>query len=581
MKNKQSFLKNITNYRQLVEHIANSYTNQIAFRYKGKNNDKEITYIEKTYQQFTKDIKSFATSLLTRGFQGKRIAVIGNNRYEWCVTYLAVTCGNMVIVPLDKALPDNEIASLIERSEAEAVVFDAKYTDIMQKLKENPQTALHTLICMDEIENTLKDIQYFHNILQEGKEELENGSLAYENVKLEEKEMSIMLFTSGTTNMPKAVMLSQYNICSNFCAYYTHFRLFPTDTLLSFLPIHHTFECSITFLYGIYCGVTIAFCDGLKYIQKNLKEYGVTVFVAVPLVMETMYKKIVKTIDEQGKTKLIHLISKISNTLLKVHIDIRKSVFKQILDNFGGKLRVVLYGGASIDKDTVIGLNNFGIQLIQGYGLTETSPVIAAESETRKKPGSVGYPLDNVEVKIENLDIDGIGEIYAKGPNIMLGYYHNEEKTKDVLVEGWFKTGDYGYFDKQGYLYITGRKNDIIVLKNGKNVYPQEIEFLINKLPYVEESLVYLNTEQTNNGLLSAKIVYNKDIMESLYKEKTIENYHNIIWEDIKETNKLLPTFKHIQSIIITSEPMIKTTTQKVKREEELKRIHLTQNEKG
>ena len=287
---------------------------------------------------------------------------------------------------------------------------------------------------------------------------------------------------------------------------------------------------------------------------------------------DALYKKIIKTIDEMGKTKLINRMIKISNGLLKVHIDIRKKVFKQIVDNFGGKLRMVLYGAASLDKDTIIGLNNFGINSIQGYGLTETSPVLTAEAENKHRPGSIGYPLDNVEIKIDNPDKEGIGEILAKGPNIMLGYYKDEKKTKEAFKDGWFRTGDYGYIDKDGFIFMTGRKNDIIVLRNGKNVYPQEIEFLISKLPYVAECMVFSREASKTDTLLMAKIVYNKEIMEKDYPDKNEEDYKKIIWNDIKEINKNLPTFKHIKKIIVTDEPMIKTTTQKVKRSEEIKK---------
>ena len=385
--------------------------------------------------------------------------------------------------------------------------------------------------------------------------------------------MSIMLFTSGTTNEPKAVMLTQKNICSDLTDIATFVKIYDTDTLLSFLPIHHTFECTITFLYGFYSGATVAFCDGLKYIQKNLAEYKVSVFVAVPLVLETMYKKILKAIEEKGKTKLINTMTKISNALLKCKIDLRKVIFKQILDNFGGNLRVVLYGAAPMNKDTIIGYNNLGISLVQGYGLTETSPVISAETDKEKRPGSVGLALPSLQVKIEDKDENGEGEITVKGPNVMLGYYKNEEETKKVLKNGWFRTGDYGYIDKDGFIFITGRKKDIIVLKNGKNVYPQEIEFLINKIPYVSESIVYSRDKSTTDTMLCAKIVYDKEHIKEYLGEKTEQEYKQIIWEEIKKINQTLPIFKHIKSITITTQGLKKTTTQKVKRYEELKEL--------
>ena len=552
--------------------LGKNYANNIAYKYKKSLEEKPAKYVEKKYSQVVKDVKALATALLDMGFKGKRVALIGENRYEWVISYLAVTCGGMVIAPLDKALPDKEIASLIKRSEVDVVIYEKKHQELFEKLKADEEINLNTLICIDKENNKDNETISFEALLEKGRKLVKEKNKLYDYVTLNNDEMSIMLFTSGTTSSAKIVMLSQNNVLSNLYAYQTHFKINQDDTLLSFLPIHHTFECSITILYGFYSGATIAFCDGLIYIQANLKEYEVSIFVAVPLVLETMYKKIMKAIADQGKTKLINTMTKISNGLLKVHIDIRKIVFKQIIDNFGGKLRMVLYGAASLDKDTIIGLNNFGINSIQGYGLTETSPVLTAEAENKHKPGSIGYPLDNVEIKIDNPDKEGVGEILAKGPNIMLGYYKDEKKTKEAFKDGWFRTGDYGYIDDEGFIFITGRKNDIIVLRNGKNVYPQELEFLISKLPYVAECMVFARNESNTDTAIVAKIVYNKEVMEKDYPDTKKEDYEKIIWKDVKEINKTLPTFKHIKKVIVTDEPMIKTTTQKVKRNEEIKK---------
>ena len=584
--------------------LGKNYANNIAYKYKKSLEEKPAKYVEKKYSQVVKDVKALATTLLDMGFKGKRVALIGENRYEWVISYLAVTCGGMVIAPLDKALPDKEITSLIKRSEVDAVIYEKKHQELFEKLKADEEINLNTLICIDKKDinengqknkedsesiNAKEEYQKsakmtetkelskdetisFESLLEKGRKLIKEKNKLYDYVTLNNDEMSIMLFTSGTTSSAKIVMLSQNNVLSNLYAYQTHFKINQEDTLLSFLPIHHTFECSITILYGFYSGATIAFCDGLRYIQANLKEYEISIFVAVPLVLETMYKKIMKAIADQGKTKLINTMTKISNALLKIHIDIRKIVFKQIIDNFGGKLRMVLYGAASLDKDTIIGLNNFGINSIQGYGLTETSPVLTAEAENKHKPGSIGYPLDNVEIKIDNPDKEGVGEILAKGPNIMLGYYKDEKKTKEAFKDGWFRTGDYGYIDDEGFIFITGRKNDIIVLRNGKNVYPQELEFLISKLPYVAECMVFARNESNTDTAIVAKIVYNKEVMEKDYPDTKKEDYEKIIWKDVKEINKTLPTFKHIKKVIVTDEPMIKTTTQKVKRNEEIKK---------
>ena len=561
----------VKNYREMIEYSVRNYADKVAYKYKKNGDLKHVKYVEKTYEQVGKDIRAFATELLNKGLENKKIIVIGNNRYEWCISYLAVTSGNMIIVPLDKALPDNEIENLVTRSEAEVAIFDKKYVEIMKKLKKDTNVNLKMLVCMDDIKDN--EVEKFSQLMKKGEELVKNGDDCYEKVEINSEKMSIMLFTSGTTNLPKAVMLSQKNICANLSDFASWVKLYPTDTLLSFLPIHHTFECTVTFLYGFYSGCTVAFCDGLKYIQKNLAEYRVSVFVAVPLVLETMYKKIQKAIHDQGKDKLINIMIKLSNGLLKCKIDLRKVIFKQILNNLGGNIRLVLYGSAPMDKETIVGFNNFGIALVQGYGLTETSPVIAAESDKEKRPGSVGLALPSLNVKIDNPDEKGEGEILVKGPSVMMGYYHNEEENKKAFADGWFRTGDYGYITEDGFIYVTGRKKDIIVLRNGKNVYPQEIEFLINKLPYVTESLVYQREKDKTDTMLCAKIVYDKDIIKEKLGEKTEKEYKDSIWKEIKEINKQLPVFKHIKQITITTEPLIKTTTQKVKRYEELKRV--------
>lgn len=382
-----------------------------------------------------------------------------------------------------------------------------------------------------------------------------------------------MLFTSGTTSIAKIVALSQANICANVYSIGCIAKVTSEDIFLSFLPLHHTFESTTTFLYGLSCGITIAFCDGLRYVVQNLKEYKITGLICVPLMLEAMYKKINKGIEEKGLSTVFNIMSNICNFLLKFGIDIRRKVFKSVLKELGGHLRLIVYGAAPMDKNTIIGLSNIGINLLNGYGLTETSPVLSAENDNYKRPGSVAFPLPDMEIKIWEPNEQGIGEIIAKGPSIMLGYYNNEEANKEALIDGWFHTGDLGYYDKDGYLFITGRKKNVIILKNGKNIYPEEIEILIARLPFVAENMVFGKPTADNDLEISAKIVYNLDFMKDSYPDKTTSDYTAIIWSKIKEINKLMPAYKHIRDIIVTDEPMIKTTTQKIKRNEEIQKI--------
>lgn len=589
--NKIYDIHEINNFRDMIEATLERYPNNIAYKFK-KNLGKKDEYVEeKTYREIKNEIEAFSTVLLNMGLENKKIVLIGSNRYEWCVSYLAITTGNMVVVPLDKALPEGEIQNLVEISKADAVIYENKYANTFEKIKDSGLTNLKIFINMDLSEHE-NEILSYEQLVKQGKELLEKENDVYKNIEVNPEKMSVLLFTSGTTSKPKGVMLSQKNICSNVTAMAKMSKMYPDDVLLSFLPLHHTFECTITFLYGFYSGVTIAFCDGLKYIAKNLEEYKVSVIVAVPLVLETMYKKIENGIEKSGKTRLVKIMGILSNFLYKyMHIDIRRKVFKSVLDQLGGKVRILYFGAAPMNKHVIDGYNTFGIASVQGYGLTETSPLIAAETDKQKRPGSVGRNPYNVEIKI--VDGDGndisytyndevkfktnqenkVGEIVVKGPNVMLGYYENDEQTRQVLKDGWFYTGDLGYFDKDGYLFITGRKKEVIVLKNGENVYPADIEFLVNSLPYVQESILFPRENNKNEISLGIKVVYDKELIMEKFGEKSEEEYRNLIWEDIKEINKSLPVFKRMKEIIITTEPLEKTTTQKIKRFKEFEKI--------
>ncbi len=562
----------VNDFRELLNRSAEKYPDHVAYKFKENLGKENQRVVKKTYKEVREEVEALGSSLLNMGLEGKKIALIGNNRYEWCESYFAVTTSNMVVVPLDKALPNGEIKSLIERSKADAVIYENKYSEVFEEIKGSENSSLKFYINMD-LKNDENGVLSFRKLIDDGKKLIKNKKSKYPKVKIDNTKMSVLIFTSGTTNTSKGVMLSQKNITSNIASMARMSKMYDNDVLLSFLPLHHTFECTITFLYGWYSGATVAFCDGLKYIAKNLEEYKISVFVAVPLVLETIYKKIQKGIRDQGKEKLVNMMSKLANFLLIFHIDIRRKVFKSVLDQLGGNLRIAYFGAASMDKKVIEGYNNFGIDTVQGYGLTETSPLIAAETDKEHCPGSVGMAPFNVQLKLEDVDENGVGEIVAKGPNIMLGYYENPEATEAVMKDGWFHTGDLGRFNKDGYLFIAGRKKEVIVLKNGENVFPSDIEFLVNKLHYVKESILFPRENTKGEIALGIKIVYDSDLIKETFGDKTEEEYKELIWEDIKVINQELSVFKRIKELIITTEPLEKTTTQKVKRFKEIEKI--------
>ena len=557
------------NVKEIIYNSAEKYANNTAFILKEKK-DKEVNYKNISYKNLLNDINALGTKFYDLGLKNKRVAIVGRNRYEWVLTHLSNLLGGMVSIPLDKELQVDELESCLVRSKADVVVFDEKYKDNIEEIQKRNNSNLKEYICMSQLDNYL-DIQ---TLVKDGYEMIENGDKRYVDTEIDSYKMNILLFTSGTTSKSKAVMLSQNNIASNVYAMQLVEKFYETDVNLAFLPFHHIFGSTEMIVMLAY-GLSTAFPDGLRYVAQNLKEYKVSVFVGVPLLVEAIYKKVEKGIEKKGKTTVVNIAKVISNILLKFHIDIRKIMFKQILDELGGHMRFVISGGAPLDKKVSKGFNQLGIELVQGYGLTETSPVISAENYQIKKYGSIGIPMPNVEIEFDNKDEKGIGELKVKGPNVMLGYYENEEATKAVLKDGWFYTGDLGYKDKNGYLFITGRKKDMIVLKNGKKVFPEELEILINRLDIVDECMVFgmPNESNKNDVKLSVKIVYNKDVAKNKYPNVSKEELEKIIWEQIKEINKTFPPYKYIKNMILTDKELIKTTTKKVKRNEEMKII--------
>ena len=561
------------NLKEMMTISSEKFGEETAFYRDGKGlEDSKKT----TYKEFLYEINSLGTAMVEMGLKGKRIAVIGENRYEWELAYLAVATGTGIIVPLDKALPENEIESLIIRSEVEAIFYSKKYDECMAKIQKQGNTKLKYFISMDLEKNDFNKYSQ-KEITAKGKELLEKGNREFVDCKINNEDMAIMLFTSGTTNQSKAVMLSQENICTNIHDIRNVFELDETDRFLSFLPLHHTFECTVGFLYPLSIGGGIIFSKGVRHIADELKNFKITAMICVPVVFEKMYDKLMKTIEEKGKLKTVKKGIKLSNCLLKVGIDIRKKLFKEIHDNLGGCLRVMVAGGAALSPEKEKGFWDLGFNVLQGYGLTETSPVIAAELTKQKRLGSIGKKFPSVEIKIENPNEEGVGELLAKGKSVMLGYYKNDEANKEVFTDdGWFHTGDLAKIDKDGYIYISGRKKFVIVLKNGKNVYPEEIEALIEKSELVKECMVFGMPARDGDVTLAVKVCYDKDYINKNLGNITEEEIKEKIWNWVKDVNKTMPKYKYVKKLLLTDKELVKTTTLKIKRNVEMEQIMKT-----
>ena len=563
MKEEKEFV-DFQNVKEIIKYSVSNFADCVAFTIKTKK-ENDVKYKKITYSDLNEDINALGTSLLSMGLKGKRVAIIGKNRYEWILSYITTLNGVGVAVPLDKGLPEQEIIYSLQRSKADIIIFEEAMLDTINKIKKEKNTNVSTFILMDDAKK--EGILNIKDLIAKGKKLMKKGHKEYINAEIDSNAMSVILFTSGTTSLAKAVMISHKNIASNVAALKYEQPFCCTDTNIAFLPFHHMYG-STCILLMLSAGTNNVFCDGLRHIQENLKEYKVSVFVCVPLILEAMHKKIMQTVDQTGQRKKLEFGKKLSKFLLKLGIDARRKIFKTVLDGLGGEVRAIISGAAPLNPEVSEDFNAFGIYTSEGYGLTETAPVVSGENIHTMGHRSVGKPLCNVEVKIDSPNDEGIGEVAVKGPNVMLGYYENEEATNEVLKDGWFYTGDLGYYDEFGCLHIAGRQKSVIVLKNGKNIYPEEIEVLINRLPYVAENMVF-GYPKDDDLVLSAKIVYNKDY----FKKQSQKEIEEKIWNDIKEINNNLTNYKHIKKIIVTDEEMIKTTTAKVKRFEEIKKI--------
>ena len=531
----------------------------------------EGKYETYTHNEIRDMVDYLGTALINLGLKDKRIAVIGENRYEWELAYLSVVCGTGIVVPLDKSLPANELEELVERSEVEAIFYSKKYEEIVEKIKYSEKNKLKHLISMDT-DIHKEGIYSQKELIEKGKEFLENGDRRFIEAEINPEEMSIMLFTSGTTSKSKVVALSHRNMVSNVMDFASVLDIDSSDRILSFLPLHHVFECTVGMLYSLYIGAERSFCEGIRHIVQNLNEYNITFASFVPAIYESMHKTIIKNLEKEGKLEAVRKLMEANKDKTMTE---KKEIFKDIHNVFGGQIKLFVSGAAALEKEVEEDFRAWGINLCQGYGLTETSPVIGVETNENFRVGSIGKALPHVQAKIEDANDEGMGELVVKGPNIMLGYYNDEEATKEVLEDGWFRTGDLAKIDEDGYIFICGRKKSVIVLKNGKNIFPEEMEALVNKIEGVKESFIFgkQQSDDKEDIKINVKIIFDRDVMKEAYKAETDEEIRKVLSDKIKEINKIMPKYKAIRGMLISEEPLIKTTTNKIKRQANLEVI--------
>lgn len=555
-------VREIKNLKELLVGSCEEFKDKVAYLNKKKSGE---PYTEIKYSQVLNDVNALGTALIDMGLKDKNIAVIGENRYEWCISYLSVVNGTGTVVPLDKELPEAEIESLLSRSNTVAIIYSKKKEEQIMNIRANRKTNVEYFISMDDTDN--KGIINLSKLIKNGEELVGKGDSRFIDAEIDNEAARIILFTSGTTDKSKAVLLSHKNIASDIMSACGNVLITSKDMFFSVLPLHHTYECTAGFLLPLYRGSSVAFCEGLRHIADNMKEAKPTMILGVPAIFENMYAKVWATIEKKGLTKKVKTLIKISNALLKVNIDIRKIVFKSIHENFGGRLRLGIAGAAAINPEVSVGFRELGIFMIQGYGLTECAPLVTVNRDVYYNDGSAGRKVKGVDVMIYEPNEEGIGEVCVRGDNVMLGYYNDEEETNRVMKDGWFHTGDLGYFDKEDFLFLTGRLKSVLITKNGKNVYPEEIESLLNKSSLIKESMVYQkDNKEKDDTIIAAILVPDFDSVKATFGEISDEELKEKLWQEVKLVNEQLVSYKHIKEISIRDIEFEKTTTLKIKR---------------
>ena len=559
----------ITDLKHMLNTSVELYGDNVAFR---QRFEKDKPFREITYREALDTVNGLGTALIAHGLKGKRISVIGENCYQWATSYLAAVCGTGVVVPLDKELSAEELKQLIIEADVSAVLFAKKYEKMFKEMMASGDTGLEMLVNFSPADECGEGVFSWESLVEEGKKLVESGDRSFIDAEIYADEMSVLLFTSGTTGIAKGVMLSHRNICEDLMSAPTILNVNTWDIFFSVLPVHHTYECTCGFLMPLYKGASIAYCEGLKYIVKNLAEVQPTMILAVPLIFESLYNNIMKNVRKQGKEGLVRKVLALNKVTKKVGLDLNKLLLKDILKVFGGRMRVLISGGAAIDPAILQFFNDLGFISVQGYGLTECAPMAALNPDRHKymRNSSVGHLLPGMEVKIEDKNEDGVGEICVKGPNVMLGYYNMPEETAKVIKDGWFHTGDLGYVDDEDFIYITGRKKNVIITANGKNVFPEELEYYLGRSTMVSESMVWAQEDESGQDtVIVATIKPDMEEVEAAIGKDAAgdaDQVEKLLWTEVDKINENLPFFKKIKKINVRREEFEKTTGKKIKR---------------
>ena len=559
MKNKNYPLYETTefaDFRIMTENVADKYPDRVAFSFREDPRDEAVS--EVTFDEVRRDVRNIGTALINMGMRDKNIAIIGEASYKWISAFFAVMSIGAVSVPIDKELPAEDIAGIVNKAECAAVIFGSSCEEKLASVKAALGAVQHYISFKD---SSFDGAVTLADIAETGKALYEGGDNSYYDYEIDPDKLVSIVFTSGTTGKGKGVMLSTRNIASDMTQGMYNFLV--TDKTMLVLPPHHTFCSTINLIGHFSQGSTVYISSGLRYIMKELKEQQPKHLLLVPLFVETFYKRIWSSAEKSGKADALRKLMKVSNGMRKTGIDLRRKLFKEVLDNFGGKLEFIICGGAALNQDIIDTFDSLGITILNGYGITECSPLISCNRNKWQKSGSVGTPIIGEQVKIINPDENGEGEIAIKGPNVMLGYYKDPEATAAAFdEEGYFKTGDYGKLDEDGWIYITGRLKNLIIFSNGKNVYPEEIETEISRIPGVNEVVVYAGESKSTPGkeVIVAEIYPDFDSLSA----KGIEDCKKYFTDEVKKVNARMVSYKAVGLVKIRKEEFIKNTSKKI-----------------